>query len=152
LPRKNLNYWWRLMPRYVTEDGTVVNWKVNVGTVPTVKTKSYKRSGNMLEQLRKFNKDNSNLEDMMALSAFGKSIQSEYVSRNIPAPEWLTGVLSTLGHEITSKTRDQLEKRKRELQAQAAGLESAETKRARIARELAEIDSQLGGAPTPVGA
>jgi signal transduction histidine kinase len=105
----------------------------------------------MLEQLRKFNKDNTNLEEMMSLSAFAKGLRAEYETRSIPVPEWLTSSLTTLGHEITSKTRDQLEKRKRELMAQASGLESAEEKRKRIAKELQEIDAQLGvPSPQPV--
>lgn len=120
--------------------GSVVR-RTNVVVVNSVN----KEGIEMLQQLKKWNKDGINdLDETIALSAFAKGLQAEYVTRNIPVPEWLTTVLTTLGHEITSKTRDQLEKRKRELLAQKAGLESAEDKRARIAKELAEIGAQLG--------
>lgn len=98
----------------------------------------------MFDELRKFDKDNADLDKMMALSAFGKSLQAEYLTHAVPVPDWLTTTMTTLGHEITSKTKDQLEKRKRELLAQRSGLETAEEKRNRIAKELAEIDAKLG--------
>lgn len=98
----------------------------------------------MLEQLRRFDAEKSNLEEMLALSAFAKTLSGEYSSRQLSIPEWLTGTQKSLNHEIMGKVRDQLEKRKRELLSQASGLESAEEKRKRIASELEAIDAQLG--------
>lgn len=102
------------------------------------------RDRTMLDALRKFNKDNADLDEMMSLSAFGKTLQAEYLTHAVPVPDWLTSTMTTLGHEISSKTKDQLEKRRRELLAQQSGLETAEVKRTRIAKELAEIDAKLG--------
>lgn len=102
----------------------------------------------IVDSLRKFNKETTDLDEMIALEAIGKVVVAGYPTHSIAPPEWLTSTLTTLNHEITGKTKDQLEKRKRELIAQRSGLESAEEKRQRIAKEIAEIDAKLGVATT----
>lgn len=97
----------------------------------------------MLAQLRNFTVDRLDMDDMIALAAFGKSLRSEYQNREIAVPTWITDALSTLDREILVRRRDELEKRRREINAQLATTETLAEKRERLTREKEELEKQL---------
>jgi|ERR1051326_5101255 signal transduction histidine kinase len=100
------------------------------------------------ETLKRLDLDRLAMEDLVEHAAHARKLTVEYGEHSIPVPEWLRDVTTALTREIRAKSRDLLELRKRELLKQAQGLESAEEKRQRIARELSEIDGKLGN-PVP---
>jgi hypothetical protein len=121
----------------VREDGSVA---VNV----TRKRKAI--MVNVLSALKNFHVDGLNPEEMIMLSAFGKTLRSEFQNREFPVPEWLVDQLAALDREILSRRRDELERRLKDIKAQRSTLESASEKRERLDREQAELEKQLAGA------
>lgn len=97
----------------------------------------------MLQELRNFDVNRLALDEMFALSAFGKMVRSEYQNRNMPVPEWLTDQLSKLEREIVARRRDELERRLKEIRAQRTMLETTGEKRDRLAREEEELRRQI---------
>jgi hypothetical protein len=100
------------------------------------------------EALKGLDMDRMAMDDLIEYSAAAKHLSMERELHGLTNPEWLTDVISKLQKEIRAKSRDELELRKKELLAQASGLESAAEKRARIQRELADLDAKLGNVPT----
>lgn len=100
----------------------------------------------MIATLKQLNTDRSSLDELVALSVGAKQLRSEYEANMLPVPAWLSGALKAISTEISMKRRDSLEKRRAEILAQQAGLESAQEKRERLARELEELESALAPA------
>jgi hypothetical protein len=101
----------------------------------------------MVNQLKNFQVDRLDMDELFALSALGKQLQAEYATRQMSAPAWLTDQLGVLEREITMRRKDDLEKKLREVKAQRTGLETASEKRERLDREQTELEKQLGITP-----
>lgn len=99
----------------------------------------------MLEQLKRFNADNGNLEELIAWSAYAKLIKTEFEAKGVETPEWLNDTINRLTREIGVRRADTLEKRLKELQNQKRGLETTAEKRARLEQEIANLTGQLAG-------
>ena len=99
----------------------------------------------MIAQLKNFVVDRLDMDELFALSAFGKSIRVEYQERSLPIPVWLEEQLGVLNREILARRRDELEKRLKDIKAQRSTLETASEKRTRLDVEQAELEKQLAG-------
>ena len=109
-----------------------------------------RRLSDMLEALRRFDADRANMEEMLALRAFGRAVVNEFANVAIPAPEWLTDTMTRLGREIDNRRRDELEKRLKEIRASRSTLLTVSEKRAALDAEEAELQQQLGIASVAV--
>lgn len=97
----------------------------------------------MLDRLRSFDIDRMDLEEAIALSAFGRAMRAEYEVLQADAPEWLDNRLRELRREIRTRQQDSLEKRIREAKARLQALKPAEQRRAELAAEIEKLEAQL---------
>lgn len=97
----------------------------------------------MLQQLRNLNVDRIDLDEAISLEAFAGLVRDGYVSRSLPVPEWLEDSMRLLGKEIVTRRGEMLEKRRRELRARLEAEMTATERRAKLRKELDEIETQI---------
>lgn len=91
-----------------------------------------------------------NVEEAIELGAGAEMLRGAYTRYEVPVPEWLDDSIRVLGRFIHDKSRDDMEKRIREIvQANAADMTPGERRDARRA-ELAALEAKLGRTPTTV--
>lgn len=97
----------------------------------------------MLQQLRNLNVDRMDLDEAVALEAYGALVREGYVSRSLPVPEWIEDALRLLGKEIVTRRSEMLEKRRRELRARLEAEMTATERRSKLRKELDDVETQL---------
>lgn len=99
----------------------------------------------MLEQFKSFNVETAdNLDELVSMSAFGRSLKAEFESQNIVVPDYVNDSLSAIKREIERRVADRRAARIRELKAQETSLQTAAEKREKIRKELAELGEPVG--------
>ena len=93
----------------------------------------------MLNALRNFNAEETNVDEMVSLSAFGSTLSAEYAALNVDAPEWLGTQIKAVRREIQSRLADVREKRIREIERSLETLKSADEKRQDLRLELERL-------------
>ncbi len=93
----------------------------------------------MLEQLRNFDSDRANPDEMVALHAFARVLEAEYQSLGLHAPEWVAEKKTEVKRELDSRLADMKAKRVREIKQQLATLKTAAEKRADLEAELQRL-------------
>ena len=96
-----------------------------------------------LGTFKSFAADRMDLDELVALMAFGKSIRAEYEALQMEEPPFVDIQLKSLRREITARTADKLEARKRELTARIDSLKTQAQKKAELEKELAGLEKQL---------
>lgn len=99
-----------------------------------------------MDELKNFDANRMDLEALVELSAFARTIEGEYVALKVAAPEWVTVQAKSLRREITSRLADAKEKSLREKKARLATLKTTEEKRKELADEIAALESEGVGA------
>jgi uncharacterized protein YlxW (UPF0749 family) len=99
---------------------------------------------NMLAALKGVQTDRYELEEMIALAAFAKTLRSEYEAHQVEEPEWLGEKIRMLQREIRSKNADTLAARRREVRARLDAMRTPDEKRAAYQKELEQLDAVLG--------
>jgi hypothetical protein len=100
----------------------------------------------MLDQLRSFEPTRLSIDELVALSAFGRSLVTEFAFQSLPTPEWLSDRMRTLQRAISSRVKDQLELRLKEIQQQEKTLMTPSERRDAIAAERKAIEEALAKA------
>ena len=95
---------------------------------------------------KNFSADRMDLDELVALSAFGKSLRAEYEALQLEEPEFVAVQINTLKREIRSRVADKLEARKRELANRIDSLKTPKEKKAELEAELQKLEKQLVGA------
>jgi hypothetical protein len=108
------------------------------------KTKIAERRKNMLQDFKNFNVDASDLDELVALSAFGKQLRGEFEAQKVAVPEYVSDNLNSLAREIDSRMADRRATRVRELKAQRDSLKTAQERRDAIDKELAALGETVG--------
>jgi len=103
-----------------------------------------RRVWKMLNELRNLNTDRMDLDQAIALSAYGRQLESEFASLESPTPEWLTSNLKQLRREIADRMRDELTRRLTEAKSRREALTPAEEKRAALDKEIEALSAKLG--------
>lgn len=98
----------------------------------------------MLRDLRGLDPDGADLDEIIALSAFGRSLKVEYDRNVIPTPDWLDDRLDNLERAARLLRQDALEKKLKELQSRKEALKTAEQKRQDVDAELEKVRAALG--------
>lgn len=83
------------------------------------------------------------LDEAVALSAFGRSLKAEYEAQAIETPEWLDNRLRELRREIKVRTQDVLDKRLREAKARLETLKTPTERREALEAEIKRLEAQL---------
>lgn len=100
-----------------------------------------KKGGLMLERLKNLDVERLDVDDLVALSAFGRQLTEEYKTLQIAAPEWLETRTAELKREIGTRTADIRAKRIREIKSRLAALKTTEEKKTDLAAELAALEA-----------
>jgi hypothetical protein len=97
----------------------------------------------MLEQLRQVNVDRLELDGLVSLSAFAKSLTDEYKRLKIDPPEWVGHSVETLNVEIKSRIRADLIRHQRQARQQLELLKTPTEKKTALRKEIEAIEAQL---------
>ena len=93
----------------------------------------------MLQDFKSFNVDAADLDELVALSAFGKQLRGEFEAQKVAVPEYVSDNLNSIAREIDSRMADRRATRVRELKAQRDSLKTAQERRDAIDKELAAL-------------
>jgi hypothetical protein len=93
----------------------------------------------MLQEFKSFNVDAADIDELVALSAFGKQLRGEFEAQKVAVPEYVSDNLNSLAREIDSRMADRRATRIRELKTQRDSLKTAQERRAAIDAELAAL-------------
>ena len=97
----------------------------------------------LLNTFRTFNVDSTDLDELVALSLFGRQLRTEYEALQLEEPEWVDVQLKTLRREIHARTADYLEARRREINARLESLKTPQQKKQELLKERQDIDAKL---------
>ena len=93
----------------------------------------------MLQEFKNFNVDAASIDELVALSAFGKQLRGEFEAQKVAVPEYVSDNLNSIAREIDSRMADRRATRVRELKAQRDSLKTAQERRDAIDKELAAL-------------
>ncbi len=94
-----------------------------------------------LQNFKNFTADRLGLEDLVALSAYGRALRAEYEALQVEEPEFISVQLNSLKREIHSREADSREARKRNIKAQLESLKTAAERKNELKKQLAELEA-----------
>lgn len=97
----------------------------------------------MLERLKLIDLARMDMDEAMALAAFGRGLQHEYAEFEIEPPAWLHSRLRELQREIRARHMDGLEKRLRDLKRMRESLEEPAAKREKMDAEIKKLENAI---------
>lgn len=103
-----------------------------------------RREKRMLDKIKNLNIERLDIEEGMALAAFGRIVENEYALLSNEAPDWLTDNLKVLRKEIRQRLQDTLESRLVEITSRLDSLSTVEEKREKLKAEAARLKEKLG--------
>lgn len=96
-----------------------------------------------LQQLKNFVADRLDLDELVALAAFGRHVRTEFEANNLDEPEWLDLQLKSLRREIHTRNADKLEARRKEINARIDSLKTPSERKQSLLKERQQIEKQL---------
>lgn len=97
----------------------------------------------MLSQFRNFQADRMDIDELVALAAYGRALRDEYEKHNLDEPEFVDAQLKSLRREITARNADRLESRRKEINSRLESLKTPTQRKSELLKERQEIDKQL---------
>lgn len=97
----------------------------------------------MLNELKRFDKDRSNYDELIELSAFGRALRAEYEALGGEVPDWVDFQIKALRREIHARQSDAKEARLARAKARLASLATPDEKRAAAKAEVDELEAQI---------
>ena len=94
----------------------------------------------MLDSFKSFSDDQLEIDELVALSLFGRQLRAEYEALRVPEPDYVGLQLNAIRREIESKMADKREARKREIKSQLSGLKTAAERRQELEKELEQLE------------
>lgn len=85
----------------------------------------------------------ADVDEMVAMHAFGESLQATYEKHQMPIPEWLPESLRILSKEIASHRRDSIERALKLAKSRFEALKSADEKRKDLQLEIERLTASL---------
>jgi len=95
----------------------------------------------MLDTFKTFNKDRMDLDELVTLAAFGRSLREEYAAQKVDEPDFVNIQLKTINREIQDRVSDLRETRKKQIKAKLQNLKTPQERRAELEAELAELET-----------
>lgn len=99
----------------------------------------------MLRELKNLNVDTREMEELIALSAFAKSMKAEYEFREMEVPEWIGDRLTLLNSEIRTRRHDELTRALREKKIRRQQMAPREERVAQLDADIERLEKQLAG-------
>jgi hypothetical protein len=100
----------------------------------------------MYAQLRQVNARTIDLDEAVALLAFGRMVEAEFKNQGGGPPDWLSSVMTSLTKSIVERREEMLRARLSEVVSRRAALRTAEERRRDLDAEEASIRRLLGEA------
>jgi hypothetical protein len=97
----------------------------------------------MLSNFKNFQADRMDIDELVALAAFGRTLRAEYEQHQLDEPEFIDTQLKSLRREIHARNADKLEARRKEINSRLETLKSPTQRKSELLKEKAEIDKQL---------
>ena len=95
-----------------------------------------------LQTFESFNTDRAtDVDELVAALAFGKSLRNEYEALQIEEPEYIDTTIKAIRREITARNADKIAARKRELAARIDSLKTPAQKKTELEKELAALEA-----------
>jgi len=89
-----------------------------------------------LQTFKSYNTARADLDDLVAMAAFGRTLRAEYEAHQIEEPEFVGTKLKALRAEIADRNADKIAARKSEIKARLDALKSPKEKAAELRKEL----------------
>jgi hypothetical protein len=97
----------------------------------------------MLNIFKSFDADRMDIDEMVALVAFGETLRVQYEKLQLDEPEFVSNQLRSLKHEIKTKRANALASRRKQIKAQLETLKTPTQKKTDLEKELKGIDAVL---------
>ena len=94
-----------------------------------------------LATFKNYNTARADLDDLVAMAAFGRTLRAEYEAHQIEEPEFVGAKLKALRAEIADRNADKIAARKSEIKARLDALKSPKEKAAELRKELEALTS-----------
>ena len=95
----------------------------------------------MLDKFKTFVEDRCDLDELVALSAYGKALRAEYEHLQVEVPAFVSTQLNALTRAVRGRVADSVEARKKHIDAQLAALQTPAEKRAALEAEKARLSA-----------
>lgn len=96
-----------------------------------------------LNRFKSFDADRMDLDDLIALSAFGSQLRAEYEKHNVEEPEFVASQIKALRRAINARNAASLEARKKEITARLESLKTPAERKAALLKEKQKLENQL---------
>lgn len=97
----------------------------------------------MLQQFKNFDTDRLDVDELVALVAFGTMFRNEYEKHALDVPDWVDNNLRALKRDLKTKNAERLSARRKELKARLEALKTPSQRKAETEKELKSIEAQL---------
>lgn len=94
----------------------------------------------MLENLKNFSANRMNIDELVALRAFGRTFVAECGVQEVEAPEWVVEQLKALDREIRLKNSDRIAAKLRDAKIRLESMKTPTEKKAALKREVARLE------------
>jgi len=92
-----------------------------------------------LNELRTFNTDGADLDELVELAIFGRNLRAEYEALQLEVPTWLNEQLEAIRREVRVRNEDARLKRIREIDSRIDALKSADERRSELLKEREKL-------------
>lgn len=99
-----------------------------------------------LSTFKTFTADRMEVDELVALYAFGQSLKTGFEELNLEVPEYVELQVKTLKREIRGRMADKLEAEKRRIKAQLDGLKTTAERKTELRKQLESVETQLAEA------
>ena len=89
-----------------------------------------------LQTFKSYNASRADLDELIAMAAFGRTLRAEYEAHQIDEPEFVAAKLKQLRAEIADRNADKIAARKSEIKSRLDALKSPKEKAAELRKEL----------------
>jgi hypothetical protein len=98
---------------------------------------------NLLHEFRNFDKDRADLNDLIALCAFGSGLRKEYETLNVEEPDFIDATLKSLKRTIRARVADSKAARLKQVESLLEAGKSPTEKRTDLLAEQKELRAEL---------
>lgn len=99
---------------------------------------------NDIARLKSFDAERQNVDEMVALLTFGRSIKGTYADTGLVVPEWLDEVIGKIEQAIADRRRDELLRESKMLDMEERTLMTKRERREEVQARRDEINKLLG--------
>lgn len=98
----------------------------------------------LLGKLRNFDSDQHELEELIVLSAFGKTLSKEYSDLDLEEPNWLAESNLSIGKALLQRRDDMIAKEMRETEAALDMLKTNAERKDELRKKLDRLKKKQG--------